>query len=210
MDTVRTKGKVIAIVGSPGCGKTFLASKLAKYYKAETVFEAPEGGYPEQIKDNLGSQRNLFETIVWFRNHQISNYEKALAIANSGRMVVMDAPFYHNQLFVRLYIRSEFEREILYSLGYNDRKLFGYPDCTVYIFSTPEMAKNFIEKRKGTHSWENEAWVSFITQMPPLVEDYMAKLKSKIPNLVEINRGNFDFENESDLNELVNKINLFL
>lgn len=204
----KLRGKIITIVGNPAAGKTFLATKLADYYEAEIIHEQPKEGFPDSIKQNLETQTNLFETIIWFRNLQIRNYQQAIQLAASGKTVVMDTPFYHNQLFVSLYIQDPFIKDTLYSMGQIDRSYFKHPDCTIYIFTTPETAKAFLEKRKGTRIWENKQWISFITTMPPLVEEYMNLIKPEIPNFIEIKRHDFDFEAQDDLMKLINKINI--
>lgn len=199
-------GKIISIIGSPAAGKTFLADKLAAHYHGVAIYEQPPEGFPEQIMDNLQTQSNLFETIVWFRNIQIEHYNSARTMASEGKIVIMDTAFYQNQFFVNQYIQDDFLKKILFKMGDIDRSLFKQPDCTIYISSTPQTAQEFLSKRRGDRKWENDQWVHFITSMPPLVEDYVASIKQQIPNLININRAEHDFAIEGDLKRLIEKI----
>ncbi|MBI4451289.1 AAA family ATPase [Candidatus Woesearchaeota archaeon] len=199
-------GEIIAITGSPAAGKTFLAEKLAAHYSAELVYEQPAAGFPWQICRNLETQTNLFETIVWFRNQQIANYETALRMADEGRIVVLDTPFYQNQLYVGLYVKDQFSQDILYDMGGRDMKQHRHPDCTVHLSTTAGTIQEFLQRRQGARQWENQAWLDFITAMAPHAQAYMDSVKNSIPNFVEIRRSDFDFEMEEDLSALISRI----
>ena len=116
-------GGIIALVGCPTVGKSFLAEKLSKSLECEIINELPNNGLPYEIMDNLNKQKNLFETIIYFRNLQINNYRKALSEVSEEKYVVLDTPFYQNQLYVDLYVEDKFSRKILRKLGEKHGKI---------------------------------------------------------------------------------------
>ena len=203
-------GKIISLVGCPAAGKTFLADKLSDYYGAEMIYEKPDDDFPQEITNNLATQSNLFETIVWFRNQQIKNYERAMDLKEMGKDAILDTPFYQNQLFVELYVADEFKKRVLYDMGKIDRNKYHYPDCTIYISATSEEIKSFLKKRKNQRYWENNKWIDFIVKMASLTEDYMDSIKDEIPNLIKIKRNEYDFCIPEHFEYVVSKINLLL
>ena len=196
------RGKVISLVGSPASGKTYLGNVLQEKLNADILYEHPAEGFPGEIKENLKKQTNLLETILYFRNIQIENHLKAQEIALNGKTVIIDTPFYQNQLFIDLYITNHFNRDILYKLGDHDLKAYDPSDVTIYIKTTGELVKEFLKKRHGERIWEKNAWYEFISQMPPKVDLHMNKIKGYLKNLITVRRDLFDFAKKEDRQEL--------
>ena len=203
-------GKIIAIVGSPASGKTYLTKKLSNYYKFDVIFEEPTNGFPLQIISNLKNQINLFETMVWFRNLHINNYLSAISLTNKGKNVIIDTSFYQNQFYIDLFISNEFEKEMLNNMAGFDFKLINHPACTIYLKANIKNTKKFLMKRKNHNIWENKNWINFILQSIPLANQYMASIEDKIPNLITINRSETDFNNSKDFHNLIIKIDKIL
>ncbi len=195
------KNKVISMVGNPAAGKTYLAEMLARELNAQIIYEHPENGFPDEIGNNLKKQENLLDTILWFRNHQIKNFMKAKELAKE-QTVILDTPFYQNQLFVELYIKDEFQKELLYEMGKLDFEVMGKPDLTIYISTTTDLVKEFLNKRYGARHWENNDWLQFISKMPPHVIKFINENRHKLGNIIELNRGEYDFEKTEDKERL--------
>lgn len=147
-------------------------------------------------------QKNLVETILYFRNRQIENHLFALELASKGNSVVVDTPFYQHQLFIKLYINDEFTRKILFEIGTHDMNAYVVPDVTIYIKTTTELVKTYLKKRHGEREWEEDRWFNFISKMPLHVDEHMNKIKNKLKNYIELDRGCYDFSLESDKNKL--------
>jgi deoxyadenosine/deoxycytidine kinase len=189
------------MVGNPAAGKTYLAEILAKELDAKIIYEHPKGGFPPEIGNNLKNQENLLDTILWFRNHQIKNFLQAKELSKN-QTIILDTPFYQNQLFIELYINDKFKKELLYEMGKLDFELLGKPDLTIYIETTTDLVKDFLNKRYGARHWENDDWLQFISQMPPYVIEFMSENRNKLGNIIELNRGEYDFEKKEDKERL--------
>lgn len=198
--------KIISMVGNPAAGKTFLSEKLKNELNAEIIYEHPNSGFPKEIEINLKEQKNLFDTILWFRNHQINNFIKAKELSKS-KTVILDTPFYQNQLFIELYIQNQFQKDILYKLGNLDLKIMNKPDLTIYISTTTDLVKEYLQKRYGNRHWENNNWLKFISQMPPYVSKFINENKNQLGTIIEVERQKYDFEKQEDLNTLLSKMN---
>jgi len=195
-------GKIVTLVGSPASGKTYLGNILKEKLGATMLCEQPEQGFPEQIKSNLKNKVNLFETILFFRNIQIENHLKAIDLSKSNKTVIIDTPFYQNQLFIDLYIDSQFSRDVLYKMGSYDMLVYEPSDVTIYISTTTALVKEFLNKRYGEKDWENDSWSAFISQMPTYVDLHINKIQQHLSNLIILSRELYDFSNDSDRNKL--------
>ncbi len=49
----QNKGRIIAIVGAPRSGKSYLARRLATYFNAELFLEGEEGEFPSRIEEDI-------------------------------------------------------------------------------------------------------------------------------------------------------------
>lgn len=205
------KGKIISLAGCPASGKTFLGEILKKELNAQMLYEHPEEGFPLEIQTNLKNQTNLLETILFFRNIQIKNHLEAIELKKNNITSIIETPFYHNQLFVDLYIKDSFTKNILYEMGKHDLEVCDPADLTIYISTTTQLVKTYLEKRYGEREWEKDTWFNFISQLPPQVESYMNKIKPLLGEVIEIKRHQFDFllnEDKEKLFTLMNKTNI--
>jgi len=197
------KGKVISLVGAPGTGKTFLAKKLEEKLNALVILEEGADGFPDKIQRNLAKQEDLFETILWFRNKQISDFLAAKKLASSEMVpIILETPYYQNQLFVELYVKDSFKKQILIECGNLDFSMYGEPDATLYLKSTSESVRSFLAQRAGERSWENKDWVEFISKMPPMVDKLMKRVDHK--GVLEFDRAEYDFAKKEHLEDLLN------
>ncbi len=201
-------GRVICVVGTPAAGKTHLAKKLAKHYNAELVLEVPYPDFlPKEIQNNLSTQTNFFENQMWFRNHQIKSHKEALRIAKEEKKnVIIDMPFYYNQLYNNYVLDNEFQKQILKEIGEHDLEHIKHPCCTIYLDTNQDSMKKFLEQRRGNWEWENDSWREFILGIIPAASEFMKSVEDQIPNLITIKRDEYDFKIEQDLNKLINQI----
>lgn len=195
------------MTGCPGVGKTFLAEKLAEHLKENLVLINPPNQMPNHIKKNLEKKKNLFETLVWFRNQTILQYNSALISNKNKRFTFLDSPFFQYQLFIDLYIKNNFQKDILCTLSNMDIVSVQHPDITIYISCTPEEIIKFLSFREGARSWEDQEWRSMMAEMAPLVNKYINTLSTKMQNIITINRSEYDFNIDKDLEKILKIIN---
>ena len=200
----RLEGKVISMVGNPAAGKTFLAEKLATFLDAEILYENSNNKIPEEIKRNLKHQRNLFETIIHFRNVQLSNYLRAQSLVKTGKTVILDTPFYNYQLFIDHYVQDKFYRNVLYRMGELDFLTQESPDITIYIKTNPALVAEFLNRRYGNRDWEETEWTNFISKMPPKLDAYFQSIRNNLRDVIVIERADFDFAKDEDFCDFLN------
>jgi len=203
-------GKLISLVGSSGCGKTFLAEKLTEHFKGEFLPEMPEGGPPQRIVKNLQERTNFLENELWFRSYEIEKYERALSLRDEGKIVILDTPFYQNQLYATYYFRDD--PELLakwHRTGEKDLEKYPQPDCTIYIKTSVAQMEAMIQRRRSDEkgfTWESKQWAEFIVGMVTPSQKYMAGISNRIPNLITLERERWDFEKEEDLARMIRTI----
>jgi len=196
---------LIAILGCPAVGKTFLINKLENNLGSDTVYEFNRIELPDIVKENLAKRQNLFENLLWFRNLQVNNYIKALKRRNN--ITIIDTPFYQYKFYIDFFLDDQFQRNILHKLFELDWNLFEQPDLTIYIRSSPKLIKTYLNYRKGTRAWEEDSnWPDFISKIHYNFENLLNNEIVKPKNLLVIDRKNYDFENSKDLSTLINKI----
>lgn len=200
-----TKNILIALLGCPAVGKSFLISKLEERLGSDSIYEFNRGVLPPQIKQNLEKRQNLFENLLWFRNLQVSNYSQALS--RSKKITIIDTPFYQYKFYIDYFLEDQFQKNILNRLFELDWSWFEQPDITIYIKSSPSLIKTYLSYRKGTRTWEEDnTWPDFISQIHYNFEHLLNEGIVKPKNLIVINREDYDFNKKNDLFNLINKI----
>jgi deoxyguanosine kinase len=195
---------IIAVIGGPGVGKSFLVDKLAQYLKAETILENVEE-IPEKTIENFKKDTGQLETIIWFRNKCIRDMEKALKLKSNGKIVVMDTYLISNELHITT-MTSGFEQEILLEQAKFDRKYMPNPDVIVFLDASEDKIRELTLKR-GRNFDTNEKFIQRNLSIQKAHKDYYNQNKN---SLVYVNRDNLDFEKEEDVKKIVEKIEEFL
>jgi deoxyadenosine/deoxycytidine kinase len=202
------EGKVIAIVGAPGSGKSYLAKKLAEAYHCAALYEGESRDFPDRIKENFRTGRRLYENLVWFRNRQIEKYLEAMELKKSGNYVVLDT-FWLTYLFhVPPYTRDNFERTMMLKVAELDRRMLPWPDVVIYLNSTEETMKRYMEKRNKERYWEKNE--DFVKLMLKVREEHEKFFKKPMKNLITVEREKVDFDREEDFNKLLKEIDALL
>jgi len=195
---------IIAVIGSPGVGKSFLVKKLTEYLGAEKIMESAKE-LPERIIENFKKNTGQMETIIWFRNQVIENIEKALELKKQGKIVVMDTYIISNELHITT-MTSGFEQEILLHQAKLDRKYIPKPDVVIFLDASEDKIKELTHKR-GRDFDTTEEFIQRNLSIKKTHEDYYKENKN---SLIYINREELDFEKKKDLQKVVDAINSFL
>jgi len=201
------EGKVIAIVGAAGSGKSYLTRKLAEQYKAVAIYEGEAADLPERIRKNLAKRKRYLETILWFRNQQVAKHTEAEELKAEGKYVVEDTFWLTYQLHINAYLKG-FEREVAWQLAELDRKMLKWPDVVIYLSSTEESMRQYMQKRFGERYWEKNE--DFVKLMLKVREEHEKFFKKPMKNLITVEREKVDFDREEDFNKLLKEIDALL
>jgi deoxyadenosine/deoxycytidine kinase len=197
------QGKIIAIVGAPRSGKSFLARKLATHYNAQLFLEGEESELPLQIKEDIAKNIRPLQRILWFRAMYIKKYLKALKFRKEGYMVILDAFWITPQMFIDTLLEG-FERELMWDIAYQDQKLFGWPDLIIFLKISEKSMRKFITL--GSRSFDQSE--DFILKQALPVNKIHSEffVKHHTANVATIERDALDFEKNEDFQLLANKI----
>lgn len=195
------EGNIIAIIGAPGTGKSFLVKKLAEKLNAIAILEE-EIPIPDKIIDNFKNDLNQMETLIWFRNKCVREIEKAIELKNAGKIIVMDTFWISNEFHIKS-MTSGFEEEILMEQADIDRKHLPFPDFIIYLDASEETIRNLTIKR-GRDYDTNER---FIQRNLIIKKEHDKYYQENKEGIIYINRDNLDFEKEEDIQAVIDKLN---
>lgn len=195
---------IIAVIGSPGVGKSFLVGKLAKILEAIPILEESRGIH-ENILENFRKNNNQVQTLLWFRNKCIDDLKLALNLKREGKSVVMDTYLTSNHLHITTLV-SGFEQEILLKQAELDQEFIPKPDLVIFLDASEEKIRE-LTIRRGRDFDTNEEFIQRNLSIRKAHLDYYNSNKNL---LIYINRDEFNFENEEDLKKIISKIEEYL
>lgn len=200
-----SNGKIIAVVGGPRSGKSFLVDLLAKHYGGVAILEGEEQDFPERIREDIQKNIRPLERIAWFRNKLVKEYFHALEMKKEGKMVIIDNFWISYQLYIDA-LAKDFEGEVIRDIAFIDRHILPWPDLTILLSLSEDGIRDFV-KRGGREFDNNEDFIQ--NQALPvhkLHNDFFIRedMKEKV---VIIQRDDLDFSNENDFKVLIEKIN---
>lgn len=124
-------GKIIAITGAPGSGKTTLLKNLAHLYRIEAVFE--DDNLPDYIQDNIKTNHNGLQTILYFRNILVKKYIEAQKLKTDGITVVLDTFWLSNLFYVDTLLHDEHDRQLTKELIEGTELFVPMPDIIIQL-----------------------------------------------------------------------------
>ncbi len=136
--------KIIAIVGAPRSGKTFLVSKLASALGFQPFLEGHGDKFPEFIENDIKNTENNLRRILWFRNRQISHLLEAVELKKAKHGVVLDTFWVDNQMYVDVLL-SGHDKDVVNEIIGIDLKILQWPDIIIYLKNNKEGTKKFTE-----------------------------------------------------------------
>ncbi len=196
-------GKIIAIVGAPRSGKSFLARKLAEHYGATVFLEGEEGEFPARIEEDIAQNIRPLERALWFRTILVERYLKALELRDKGHTVILDVFWISPHMYIDTLLTG-FERDLMWNVARQDERLLGWPDLTIFLKVSEQSIRSFIQK--GGRAFDNsEEYI--ITQALPVNEAHSDYFKKRITERVlTIERDELDFELATDFETLIMRI----
>lgn len=199
------KGKVIAVVGGPRSGKSFLVNLLAKHYGVTAILEGEEQDFPERIREDIQQNIRPLERIVWFRNKLVKEYFQALEMKKQEQIVVIDNFWISYQLYIDA-LAKDFEGQIVHDIALIDRQTLEWPDLIVLLSLSEDGIRDFV-KRGGRKFDNNEDFIrNQALPIHKLHNDFFSREDIK-GRVILLQRDDLDFSRESDFNDLLEKIN---
>ncbi len=197
-------GKIIAIVGGPRSGKSFLADLLAKHYKGVKMLEGEELDIPKRIIENIEKNIRPLERIIWFRNQAIKRYQKALRLKEEGKIVVLDTFWISYQMYIDTLLKG-FEKKLLKEFADIEKKILQWPDHVI-LLKLSESGMRELIKRGGRSFDQSEDFI--VNQALPVnkMHDIFFAQSKHAKNLIVIERDNIDFTRPEHLELVTSKI----
>jgi deoxyadenosine/deoxycytidine kinase len=196
-------GKIIAIVGAPRSGKSFLARKLAHHFNAPVFLEGEEGEFPARIEEDIAQNIRPLERALWFRTTLVERYLKALELRDKGHTVILDVFWVSPHMYIDTLLKG-FERDLIWNVARQDERLLGWPDLTIFLKVSEHSIRSFIQK--GGRAFDNsEEYI--VTQALPVNKAHSDYFKKRITERVlTIERDELDFELATDFETLIMRI----
>ena len=198
-------GKIIAVVGAPRSGKSFLAELIAEYYGGELFLEGEEADFPKRIKEDIEKNIRPLERIMWFRNKLVNEYLTALKYKRDGKIVVLDAFWFSYQLFIDV-LTEGFENDVMHEMAENDKKMLSYPDIVVFLSVNEETIRKFIALGKRQFDRSDEYIINQALPVNELHQEFFAKNKNIPGKVITVQRDEMDFAKKEDFDKLINLI----
>lgn len=196
---------IIAIVGAPRTGKSYLAKRLAQAMNATLFLEDNGEGYPERMQENLEKNIRPLERQLWFRNKCIERHLNAKELQRQGIPSVLDIFWLSAHLYIDAVLEG-FERDLMRAVSEQDEILLGYPDVIVYLKQSEAGTRSFIQRGGRTFDASEQYYKEVVHPANELHETYFNEHhKEKCP-VIMIDRTGIDFSDTNTLNQLLSQI----
>lgn len=196
-------GKIIAVVGAPRSGKSFLARKLAEHYDAKLFLEGEEGEFPARIEEDIAQNVRPLERVLWFRTTLVERYLEALKLRDEGHVVILDVFWMSPQMFIDTLLTG-FERELMWDVAHQDQKLLGWPDQTVFLKISEEGIRKFVALGDRSFDQSEDFILKQALPVNQMHSEFFAGQHAK--NILTVERDNLDFNKDDDFQSLVDKL----
>jgi len=203
-----SNGKIIAVVGGPRSGKSFLVDRLAKHYGGVAILEGEEQDFPERIREDIQKNIRPLERIIWFRNKLVKEYFKALKTKQMGETVFIDNFWVSYQLYINT-LAKDFEGDIIHDLAEIDRLTIDWPDIIIFLSLSEKGIRDFV-KRGGREFDQSEDFIQ--NQALPIhkLHNEFFNQEGVKEKVITVLRDDLDFADEKDFQFLVEGIDSFV
>lgn len=195
---------IIAVVGAPRTGKSYLAKKIAAHLEAAFFLEEGASGYPERIVENLAQNIRPLERQLWFRTSCVEKHLAAQQCKQAGQHAVLDIFWLSTHLYTDV-LFTGFEHELMTTLRKQDEQLLDYPDCIIYLTQSEEKTKEFV--RLGGRSFDASDTFYHEVILPSHLahETFFAEHANSLP-CITLDRTDIDFDDETSFLALMEQV----
>ncbi len=203
-DPKNNTNKYIAIAGNIGAGKTTLTGLLAKHFKWEAQYEAPEENpYLYDFYEDM--PRWSFNLQVAFLNLRFNHL---LKILNSKNSVVQDRTIYEDAYIFAanlhaMGLMATRDHNSYLKLFESVSSLMKAPDLLIYLRSDiPTLVKR-IQKRG--REYEENLRLDYLKRLNERYEAWISTYKEGNLLIIDVDKINFE-DNPEELGEVINKV----
>lgn len=186
---------VIAIVGAPGVGKSFLAKQLACLHAGPAFFEGEAGIFTKDILHVLNNEQDSKERFQWITTQYKNNLEKARQISAQGIDCYVDGDILSFEAWLDAETGTQSPKVLKKFL--KDNQHLRADKIIVLIKTKKELLKTL--KARGRKSEQTD----FIFDRALRVQKGCMKLAQKYPHAQLIDRTRIDYTDEQELKKLV-------
>ncbi|MEK7545967.1 MAG: deoxynucleoside kinase [Patescibacteria group bacterium] len=141
------QGKIIAVIGSIGSGKSTLVRALHAHFQVQVFLEGETDTFPEFVKRNIASGQNGLQTQLHFFSQTIDQYLDALALKRAGEDVIIDTFWLSNLFFLHTALPDQVEHALFERLLAWAERVFPQPDATIVLDAPDDLLIERIKER---------------------------------------------------------------
>lgn len=204
----KTPGRIIAIVGAPRSGKSFLAKKLAAHYDAKLFLEGDNGSgvekFPDWLTESIAQDKWHLARQLWFRSRLAKSQLAAVKEVESGRDVIMDTFWLSTSLYVETTLTG-WERDLMREVIDLDRHWLSLPSLVIWLKIREAGIRRFLQAG-GRAFDQSEAYLqNTILPVNDLHAEFFAKADTGM-KVITVERESLDFANDKDFLALVEQV----
>jgi len=207
MTAVDKKGKLIAIAGNIGSGKTSLAKLVEKYFKWNVFYELPDDN-PYIFDFYKDMQRWAFHLQIFFLQQRFNHIMK---IMNQPGISVIDRTIYEDAY---VFAKTLYEKGLMDPRDYTTYtqlfkamiELIPYPDVVVYLkASVPTLVDQIYKRGRPYERFIDIDYLGSLNDnYEQWIKDFMKNQKTKVI-IVDMDRTNF-VDNEEHRSQVLERI----
>lgn len=193
--------KFIAVEGVIGVGKTTLATKLAKYFKAEIILEpVEENPFLEKFYKNI--EAYAFQTQIFFLFSRYRQLRDLMQTRIFFDMIISDYIFEKDRIFANINL-DENELNLYDHIVKFIEKEITKPDLVIFLQASPEKIMERIKKRN--REFEKDISIEYIQELTKNYNNFFMHYKDS-PVLM-VNLDDVDITKEhSPLTQIIQEI----
>lgn len=151
---MKQKGKIIAIGGAQGSGKSTLVRKLLERRPGFTgLYEGEK--FPDFVTEAFEIPEKRLRAFLYFHNHWLKQYVEAERIRKEGGIAILDT-YWLSNLFYLDTLKDKVDQNLISDLFIHTSRILNAPDGIIYLeVDKSTMTERIRQRAKyGARNWE--------------------------------------------------------